>query len=163
MPDLLSFLKECEELETRVGRLYAALAARFADHGRVAALFRELAAEEVTHARTFRLLQSLGAQAAGSGAVDPEFAARRGALGEQLDQALAAVELGRPISPESAVSLALRIEASSLEANVGAAVKSEDPGFRQLVDSLLSGDRKHERQLRELQRSLGKGAGAAAA
>lgn len=152
MPDLKTFLVDCESIEIAARDLYQSLSGRFAAHGRAAELFGRLAQEEENHARAFRLLQSLAAKANGGATVHGGFEKASGKAREALATATAAVQGGRSLALAQATDLALRVEASALEAHQGAYVAVEDPGFRQLLDGITEGDRSHGWLLEELQR-----------
>jgi rubrerythrin len=150
-PELSRVLDEltlAEDIELLAGRLYTALARRFADDAEAHALFERLAAEEHEHALRIGLLATNYAQDPkrfGAVRLDAE---RLTALKREGEALLRIIERsGAPLSLDQAMRLAARLERKFAGAHAEQAAAQSDPDMRDFFVLFVAQDRAHARLL----------------
>lgn len=136
MSDLVRFVRDCCNLERRLGTLYSRLAETVGDE-KTAQLFVTLAGEEESHAQSLELLRRLLARSEDRQLLAPGAQADAGHMRRGLDTALTMLDAGKSIGAAEALRLTIRIESSGFETL----------GENQIID----GDAEFERTLRMLQ------------
>ncbi len=152
MSRLIDFLRSCAEAERAVGDFYRFLGETFSDHGEASRAFLRLAAEEEGHGRTFDFLRSLVRDGDQEALLKP-------ACGENLERLKRGLEKARhgirakPCLAD-AVGMALLLEETTLERDKAAFAEIEDREVRRLLESLITADDGHRRELEHLQAAL---------
>lgn len=143
------FLTDAAIIEKKAGELYSALADRFEDDPDTSALFERLSEEEYVHERALMMLERIARGIKEEVRIDPKFEDLCRTLGDQLDRAIAMLAAGRPITVESALNLALRVESTLIEEQSSEIIETDSPEFQRTLKVLRVQTTQHKERLVE--------------
>jgi rubrerythrin len=148
MTSSASFISKSIEIERKTAELYAEFARRFAGDSEAAELFSCLADEEQAHAKSLEFVDRVLRGFKGRLEVTALFDEVADALLRDLGRALQLLRDGKPISVETAVSLATKIEASMIEEQRVGLIETDSVELLKTFKMLSSQTDGHKERLR---------------
>lgn len=141
------FLRKSMEIETKIGKLYTVFAKRFAANEEANALFLTLADEEFNHARALQMLERIMRTFDGEVDVATTFDPMADALLGDLDRALGMLDQGRAISLETALAMAIKIEANMIEEQRASMLGTDNVEMLKTLTFLRDETERHKERL----------------